>query len=303
MNTADQHWKRRQMLGSMAFVAGCAITGPPVSAKQTVKKSGKVKLDGIGVYYEVHGASLSGDTIPIVLLHGGALTIELAFSPELVARFGRQRPVILIEQQGHGHTADRPAKPMAIAQMVADTVGVLSHLGVRRADLFGHSLGGIIATGVAIRHPNLVRSVMTLGAPFQLDGFISELARIQRDPTLTPSPELVPLLPTEADIYAWREGFKRVTPDPSAFDSILERLNAMLGAWPGWTEAELRTIDAQMLIALGDNDYVRIDHAVSVSHLIPKARLAVLPGTTHFGVVKRDAWLEPMMESLAEPVV
>jgi pimeloyl-ACP methyl ester carboxylesterase len=303
MNTADHDWKRRQMLRSMAFVAGYAMTGPPVSAKQTGNKSGKVELDGIGVYYEVHGAALSGDTIPIVLLHGGALTIELAFSPELVARFGQRRPVILIEQQGHGHTADRPAKPMTIDQMVADTAGVLSHLGVWRADLFGHSLGGIIATGLAIRHPNLVRSVTALGAPFQLDGFIPELARIQRDPTLNPSPELIPLLPTEADIHAWREGFKRVAPDPSGFDSILERLNAMLGAWPGWTEAELRAIDAQMLIALGDHDYVRIDHAAGVSHIIPKARLAVLPGTTHLGVVKRDAWLQPMMESLAEPVV
>lgn len=170
-------------------------------------------MDGIGVYYEVHDGELSGDTIPIVLLHGGALTIELAFSPELVARFEQSRPVILIEQQGHGHTADRPARPMSIDQMVKDTAKVVSHLGVRRADLFGHSLGGIVATGVVIRHPNLVRSVTTLGAPFQLDGFIPELARIQRNPRLRPSPELVPLLPTEADLNAWRESFKRVAPD------------------------------------------------------------------------------------------
>jgi pimeloyl-ACP methyl ester carboxylesterase len=141
------------------------------------------------------------------------------------------------------------------------------------------------------------------GAPFQLDGFLPELARIQRDPTLTPSPNLMPLLPTETDINAWRESFRRVAPDPSAFDSSLERLNAMLGAWPGWMEAELRAIDAPMLIAVGDNDYVRIDHAASVADMIPKARLAVLPGTTHFGIVKRHAWLEPMMESLAQSVV
>jgi pimeloyl-ACP methyl ester carboxylesterase len=103
---------------------------------------------------------------------------------------------------------------MTIDQMVKDTAGVLSHLGVRQADLFGHSLGGIIAIGVVIRHPNLVRSVTTLGTPFQLDGFLPELARIQRDPTLTPWPELVPLLPTEADFNAWRESFKRVAPIP-----------------------------------------------------------------------------------------
>ena len=303
MSTADQYWTRRQMLGSMALPAGYTMTGPRVWAKRSAHKSGKVGLDGIGVYYEVHGAELSGNTTPIVLLHGGALTIELAFSSELVARFKQRRSVILIEQQGHGHTADRPAKPMTIDQMVKDTAGVLSRLGVRQADLFGHSLGGIIATGVVIRHPNLVRSVTTLGTPFKLDGFLPELARIQRDPTLTPSPELVRLLPTEADFNAWRESFKRVAPDPSAFDSSLERLNAMLGAWPGWTEAELRAIHAPMLIAVGDNDYVRIDHAASVANMIPKARLAVLPGTTHFGVVKRHTWLEPMMESLAQSMV
>jgi pimeloyl-ACP methyl ester carboxylesterase len=178
------------MLGSMELLDGYAMTGPRVWVKQSADKSGKVELDGIGVYYEVHGAELSGNTTPIVLLHGGALTIELAFSSELVARFAQRCPVILIEQQGHGHTTDRPAKPMTINQVVKDTAGVLSHLGVRQADLFGHSLGGIIATGVVIRHPNLVRSVTTLGTPFQLDGFLPELARIQPDPTLTPSPNL-----------------------------------------------------------------------------------------------------------------
>jgi hypothetical protein len=71
------------MLGSMELLDGYAMTSPRVWAKQ----SGKVELnDGIRVYYEVHGAELSANTTPIVLLHGGALTIELAFSPELVAR-------------------------------------------------------------------------------------------------------------------------------------------------------------------------------------------------------------------------
>lgn len=54
------------------------------------------------------------------------------------------------------------------------------------------------------------------------------------------------------------------------------------------------------LIAVGDNDYVRLDHAAEVARLIPNARLAVLPGTTHFGVVKRDAWLEPMIDALTQ---
>jgi hypothetical protein len=43
---------------------------------------------------------------------------------------------------------------------------------------------------------------------------------------------------------------------------------------------------------------VRIGHAAEVVRLIPNARLAVPPGTTHFGIVKRDAWLEPMIEAI-----
>src|SRR5262249_52869694 len=58
---------------------------------------------------------------------------------------------IAIEQQAHGNTADRPGKPITIHQMVKDTAGVLVHLKVRQADLFGHSLGRIIATGMATR--------------------------------------------------------------------------------------------------------------------------------------------------------
>jgi pimeloyl-ACP methyl ester carboxylesterase len=46
---------------------------------------------------------------------------------------------------------------------------------------------------------------------------------------------------------------------------------------------------------------VRIDHAAEMARLIPNARLAILPGTTHFGIVRRDAWLEPMMDALTRP--
>ncbi len=75
----------------------------------------------------------------------------------------------------------------------------------------------------------------------------------------------------------------------------------MLATWRGWTDGELRSIQAPTLVAIGDNDYVRIDHAADVTRLIPNARLAVLPGTTHLGIVKRESWLEPMIESLAQP--
>ena len=291
---------RRIVLGGGALLAVGLMFGQRGLAMEIKKRNGMVRLDGLDVHYEVYGGELADGQIPIMLLHGGALTIEQAFTPELIARFSRTRPVIAIEQQGHGHTGDRSG-PIMIDQMVEDTAGVLDHLGVRQVDLFGHSLGGMIATGVAIHHPGVVRSLTTLGTPYNLEGFLPEIVRMQRDPTLAPSPEMIPLLPTEDDFAAWRSSFERSAPDPTAFDAILAKLNTTLASWPGWTDDQLRGIRAPALLAIGDNDFVRIEHAAEVVRLIPNARLAVLPGTTHFGVVKRDAWLEPMMDSLMQP--
>ncbi len=283
--------RRLALAGGALLAAGLLGSGRGRAAAASAKvESGTANLDGIDVYYEVHGGPLGGAAVPLV-----------GFTPGLIERFARRGPVIAIEQQGHGHTADRPGKPMTLDRMVNDTAGVLTHLGIARADFLGHSLGGMVATGVAIRHPDLARNVTTLGSPFELEGFRADLVELQRDPETVPSPELAAILPGEADFAEWRASFERVAPDPKAFDAILARLNSMITEWPGWKKDEIAGIRAQMLMAIGDNDFVRVEHAAEVAELIPNARLAVLPGTTHGGIVKRDAWLEPMMEALGQP--
>lgn len=289
---------RRSLLGVGAIlVAGLAHRGKALAdSAGNDGTSGYAPVDGLPVYYELHSEALGGGKTPIVLLHGGAMSIETAFAGDLIARFARIRPVIAIEQQGHGHTGDRDG-PTEINRMVEDTVGVLAHLGVRQAHLFGHSLGGIIAMGIAIRHADMVASMTALSAFYRLEGMLPELVKLQRDPNRQPSAELIPLLPTEADFAAWRASFERDNPDPTGFDRVLAKLNRMLAEWPGWSEAELRAVRAPTLVAIGDNDFVRIEHAAETMRLIPGAQLAILPGTTHMSSVRRGAWLEPMVEA------
>lgn len=290
---------RRRLLGAGAVLAAgvaAATRGAAKDADPPGVTHGYANVSGLRVYYEVHGGPLSADKVPMALLHGGAMTIETAFPPDLIPRFIKTRPVIAIEQQAHGHTGDRKG-PITLNRMVDDTSGVLKQLGVKQADFLGHSLGGLIATGMAIRHPDQVRSVTALSAFYVLDGMLPELARMQRNPGLQPSAALIPLLPTEADFASWKASYERSNPDPKSFDRSLARLNAMLGAWPGWSEAELRSIHAPFLVAIGDNDFVRIEHAAAMKRLIAGAQLAVLPGTTHMNSITRGAWLEPMIEA------
>jgi pimeloyl-ACP methyl ester carboxylesterase len=259
-------------------------------------ESGRVMSDGLGIYYEVHGEPLAGRT-PMVLIAGGLMPIEIAFAPDLLPRFAKHRPVIAIEPQGHGHTADRPAAP-SMEQMAEDVRAVLDHLKVGKAHLLGHSLGGMILTGLAIRHPDRVASLVPVSAPYTFEGMQAELVVLQRDPTHVPSPQLIPLLPTEADFASWKAVYERVNPDPKSFDRVVEKLNVMLGNWPGWRPEEVKTIKAPTLVALGDNDFMRVDFAAQMARLIPHAQLAVLPDTTHMDIcLKRGAWLEPMVEA------
>lgn len=282
---------RRGLLGAGAALA-LATKGYAMDKPQT----GYAEAGDLKVYYEIHGGPLDGRT-PMVALPGGLIPIEVGFTPDFIARFSARRPLVLVEPQGHGHTGDRPG-PARMEQLSDDLLAVMAHLKIAKAHLMGHSLGGMIATGLAIRHPERVASLCPVSAPYTFDGFLAELVVLQRDPTHAPSAELIPLLPTEADFASWRAVYERVNPQPKTFDAVVEKLNAMLAAWPGWIPAQVTTIKAPTLVVSGDNDFMRIDFADQMAKLIPHARLAVLPDTTHMNILKtRSAWLEPFVEA------
>jgi pimeloyl-ACP methyl ester carboxylesterase len=94
-----------------------------------------VPVGGTDVYVDDRG---SGH--PVVLLHGGLMTVDLTFGT-IVPALARDHRTIGIELQGHGHTADSE-RPMGLADLAGDVAAVLAHLGIERADVFGFSLGG-----------------------------------------------------------------------------------------------------------------------------------------------------------------
>jgi pimeloyl-ACP methyl ester carboxylesterase len=257
-------------------------------------------VGGIAIYYEVHGGPLTGGQTPFVLLHGGLTTIETAFAGDLLPKLSALAPTIAIESQGHGHTPDRSG-PMQLDQLVADVIGVLDHLQVDSAHLLGHSLGALTAVETAIRRPARAKSVTSLSGGYSVDGQLPELTTLQRDPTHKPSAALVPLLPTPEDFAEWKASFDRSGHNSAGMPDLANRINAMRDRWGRWTPEQLGSIRVPMLLAIGDHDFTRIDHAAEMAKLIPGAQLAVLPGTTHLGMIKRGAWLVPMIQSMISP--
>jgi pimeloyl-ACP methyl ester carboxylesterase len=286
---------RRSILGAGAAIAATAFATPAVG--DTAVRGGQSgyapAADGHRIYYETYGRR-SG--VPIVLLHGGVMAIESAFGPDLIGRFSRTRRVIAIEQQAHGHTADRDGVPITYEGMADDTKAVLDHLGVERADFFGHSMGGAISLGMAIRHPGRTRNVTVLSSGYRSDGMLPELVEMNRNPQHQPSAELIPLLPTQEDFVAWSATYARVSPDGAAgLQNVLAKLGTLITSWPGYTEDQVRGIRTPVLLAMGDRDFITAEHFAHMASLIPEAQYAVLPGTTHMTMLQRGDWLEPMM--------
>src|SRR6266700_3672186 len=143
-------------------------------------------VNGLHLYYETRGSGR-----PLVLLHGGLMPIDLNFGP-LLGPLAADRQVIAVELQGHGHTADTD-RPMTIEALAGDIVALLDHLGIAEADLFGFSLGGLVAYAVA------------LGAPTRVGKLIVASAGAHRPPGRESAPLDADRMPTPADFQAWRD--------------------------------------------------------------------------------------------------
>jgi pimeloyl-ACP methyl ester carboxylesterase len=245
-------------------------------------ESGYAQVNGLQMYFEVHG-----DGRPLLLLPGGLLTVDLSFG-QLLPLLAPNRRVIAVELQGHGHTADidRPVTPAALA---SDVVGLLDELGVDRTDVFGFSLGGLVATQLAIAWPDRVDRVVLASTHFRPDGYHDDV----RDPALFATSTR---MPTQAAFEQMRAAYEQVAPDPKHFDAFQQKMGASVGSFAGWPPAELAAIDAPTLIVVGDHDFVRLEHSGELRDLVTGSQLAVLPGTTHMDVTSRVELLVPMLE-------
>jgi pimeloyl-ACP methyl ester carboxylesterase len=230
-------------------------------------------VNGLEMYYELHGTP--GKEPPLVLLHGGLLTIDTTFGAILPA-LAERRQVIGIELQGHGHTADID-REISLDYLAGDVVALLGQLGIDKADFFGFSLGGLVNLTLAIRHPEAVNKLVVASAGYRQDGFHEDV----RAPGRPESHRM----PTQTDFQAMVDAYTRVAPDPAHFPDILAKTSAAVAAFAGWSSDELRAIGAPIMILVGDTDFIRLEHAIEMFELIPNAQLAVLPGTTHMQVM------------------
>jgi pimeloyl-ACP methyl ester carboxylesterase len=260
---------------------------PAIASEQGKPTTGYAPVNGLKMYYEVHG---SGD--PVVLLHGAFMTISS--ETEWIAELAKTRKVIAVEMQGHGRTADI-SRPMSAANFADDVAALLDSLKIPRADVIGYSMGGGVAMQCAIRHPEKVRKVVSISAALSKDGWVKEAA--ESIPEITA--ELFKGTPIETE-------YKKLSPTPDSFPEFVKHVVESAKTPDDIGAERLKATKAPIFFIHGDADGVRLEHVAEMFRLKgggthgdmgprSESRLAILPNTSHVALMERTAVIVPMV--------
>ncbi|MEU9166682.1 alpha/beta hydrolase [Streptomyces sp. NPDC048420] len=208
-----------------------------------------VKANGITLAYRAWGPE---DAAPVLLLHcRGADGPDWTGIAERLAAGACPRRVYAPDLRGHGRS-DWPgevAGAYTYEAMRDDILGFLAALGIGRADVVGHSLGGVVACLLAQEAPDVVRRLVLEDVP----------APIPLDPPRPPADAPGTDLPFDwAMLRATDE--QRNTPDPL------------------WWDHMGRITMPTLLIGGGPTSLVPQEEVAMLDSVIPASRLVTVGG-------------------------
>ncbi len=226
-----------------------------------------VDINGHPTWVDERGA---GDET-VLLLHGGLSNSDLLLDT-IGGGLGERYRVVAFDRRGHGRTADSDA-PFHYDDMADETVTVHKKGVGGPAHVVGWSDGGIIALLLGIKHPDLVGRLVPIGANYHYDG----LGPMEMAPD-------APVMQMIADGYAER------SPDGADhFPEVLAKAMTMFTTEPTLTIADLERITAPVLVMVGDDEMIKLEHTCSMYEALPAGQLAIVPAATHAVPMEKPA--------------
>jgi pimeloyl-ACP methyl ester carboxylesterase len=183
-------------------------------------RDGRVTVGDVTLAYDVVG---TGD--PVVLLNGcgaPAVAWHLSVVPHLV---GAGYQVVTFDFRGVAPSSSPPA-PYSVAQLAADTLGLLDHLEITRARMAGYSMGGWVAETLAVEHPGRVQGAVFIGSCNRPTSWEKAITTVERD-LARDEPQLPRL-------FFALETLRYLPNKDLQEDTIVDAWLAMIGDLPVW---------------------------------------------------------------------
>jgi pimeloyl-ACP methyl ester carboxylesterase len=201
----------------------------------------------------------------VVLLHGG-LSKTSSWDYLVVPPLEDEFHVFAYDRTGHGFTGDQKGS-LHFEFQAKEAIAYLDDVVKEPSHLIGYSDGGIIALLVAIARPDLVKSIVAIGANFHYNAPLSDFEEA---------------FVSEED----QAEYNLISPD--APGTLLEKIIRMNQIWktePDISLSEIASIQCPVLVMAGDDDVIKHDHTIALFEALPLGQLAIIPGTSH-GLIK-----------------
>ncbi len=188
------------------------------------------RINGHDMYYEVLG---TGDP---VLCMGGWGTFCHDNHGQLARGLTDRYQVVIFDYRGICDSNDDPTVPSTMALHADDAIGLLDHLGLRNVHLVGLvGIGACVCQEIAMRRPDLARSMLNMGAWCEVDDFLRDQLEMFR------------WLHRDLGFYAFQKAVTLLSFAPDYYNANKDRLLGPQGGWKelnGNYEAHSRLIDA-----------------------------------------------------------
>ncbi|GAB4576038.1 MAG: alpha/beta hydrolase [Anaerolineae bacterium] len=245
------------------------------------------QANGITLYYEV-----SGEGDPLVLISG--LGYDLWQWHRMVPLLAEDFQVVTFDNRGVGRS-DKPAGPYTADLLAADTLGLMDALGLERAAVMGHSMGGFVAQAMALSHPEritrLILASTNFGGPRHVpitqeamavltDMTSDPVERLRRGIVISTGPGFAEAHPDL--IESWVQYRVQNPIDPQGYQSQMA-IGLGLLAEEACFEHRLPEVTLPTLILFGAHDrVVPPQNAELLAAKLPNSTVKILPDAGHF---------------------
>jgi pimeloyl-ACP methyl ester carboxylesterase len=234
----------------------------------------KIGINGFELNYESTGR---GNVV--LLLH--AMGMDHEEWKYQVPTLSKHFNVIACDLRGHGESSKEEPGKFSIELLATDIERLLTQLGVSKMHLVGHSLGGMVACYFAVKHPEVLKSLVLMGVPFQ---------RVPPSMSI-----MLALMPLMVQIYS-PEKIGKMGVSQMCYNTTEEKIQMHMdkgrkagkATWVGdakvvksfYMPQELFSLSIPVLLVYGETDIMKKD-AGKLQNAILNSKLVFIPKAGH----------------------
>ena len=267
-----------------------APTGADLHTTWKTAPTQTINAGGVEFAYRQLGPSTG---VPVVFLTHLAAVLD-NWDPRVVDGIAAKHHVVAFDNRGVGASTGSPAN--TIEQMADDAITFINAKGFKQVDLFGFSMGGMIAQEIVLKEPQLVRKLILTGTGPAGGPGISTVAGVSNYDLLRATftgqdpKQYLFFTRTPRGIEAGKAFLKRLQERTEnrdkdiAVGAYVAQLQA-LSVWGQKRPADLSVIKQPALVANGDDDrMVPTSNTYDLAKRLPNSELIVYPDAGHGGI-------------------